>query len=324
MAQEDVLTIANRYLHKVKRSGNENIMALCPFHRKNGQQERHPSFAMSLTTGLWICHACKEVGNLRTFLKHMGVGRQELDARYSEVIKDLEAFSPAHADPLRPKVIDDNPLPEAFLGLFDQCPIMLEQEGLNEEILRYFDIGYDPIHERITFPLRDFHGRLVGISGRALTEEQQPRYKIYDDEYLEWELPPRDTKRSHLLWNFHEVFPRVSQRFNQSVVLVEGFKGCMWLVQAGISNTVSAIGSYLSEEQQWMIEKLGSTVYIMFDNDMAGQKGLKVSGKKLSAGLRVKVVTYEKKQPTDLTPQEIYSALDNAIDYYAWALQKRG
>ena len=54
----DIHFIANQFLQKVRKSGPENIMALCPFHVKSdGSEEKHPSFAMSLTNGLWFCHS---------------------------------------------------------------------------------------------------------------------------------------------------------------------------------------------------------------------------------------------------------------------------
>ena len=70
-----VLEAAQRHLKRVSRSGSENIMAICPFHRKrDGSEETSPSFSMSLTKGVYYCHSCHERGTFKKFLTQMGVG----------------------------------------------------------------------------------------------------------------------------------------------------------------------------------------------------------------------------------------------------------
>jgi hypothetical protein len=49
---------------------NNEATALCPFHN-----DRHPSFSINLTNGLWLCRAdsCHEKGNLKQFCEKLGV-----------------------------------------------------------------------------------------------------------------------------------------------------------------------------------------------------------------------------------------------------------
>ena len=58
-----ILELARTRLQKVKKSGPENIMAICPFHRKSdGSEEHNGSFSMNKYNGLWYCHSCRCIG----------------------------------------------------------------------------------------------------------------------------------------------------------------------------------------------------------------------------------------------------------------------
>lgn len=333
MAVEDVLTLATRYLHGVRKTGNQNVMAYCPFH----DNHHTPAFCLSLVSGLWICFSCKRTGNLEQLLRDLGVPGSAIHAQYRYVIEEAAQHRAPRFDPLRPQVVSEEPLPEGFLGLFDMCPIALLDEGFSPSVLQSFDIGFDLVHHRITFPLRDLKGNLVGISGRTVIGDGS-RYKVYDTEYEHWQLPRRDAqkdKSAAVLWNAHSIYKEVFNRSDAAVVLVEGFKACMWLTQLGVANVVALMGSYMSDRQRWLLERLGATVYIMLDNDDAGEKAMcgftDPRGRfhpgipeQLSRSLPVRVAQYnkQKNQPSDLTQDEVVDALQQAKDYHLWAVER--
>lgn len=320
---EPVHELAKKYLSRVKPSGNTNIMAICPFHRKaDGSFENDPSFAMNTSTGLWFCHSCKERGNLKQFLYRIGVSAFIIENQYKYLLETIAKYVPKKADPLRPHVLSNPPLEESLLGIFDKCPLPLLEEGFEEDILRHFDVGFDNAHMRITFPLRDMLGKLVGISGRAVVDGDLPRYKVYDTEYTVWGLSQRSLNKSSLIWNVHDLYPAAEFGGLEYVVLVEGFKACMWLVQAGIRNVVALLGSYLSEDQKWILEHMGVPVFLMLDNDDAGRKGRDFIGSFISKSLPVKVVEYEGDQPSDMQPDLVQQAISQAKDYYLWVIDK--
>lgn len=323
MSADEVLAVANQYLENVKRSGPENISATCPFHALGDRVTT--TFSMSLTRGVWFCFSCHEKGNLQTFLKSIGVGRAIVERKYRYLIDELERSRPPPPDPLRLQIGSREPLPEALLGIFDMCPTDLLNSGFTEKTLQDFDIGYDEIHQRITYPLRDLYGQLVGISGRTIYKEVEPRYKIYDREYLEWNLKERETPRSAILWNAHRVYPEIFFKNNPKVALVEGFKACMWVVQAGFKNTVGLLGSYLTDEHRWMLERMGAEVYVFLDNDPAGQKGRDYIGKVLSRSLKVNIVEYDEEvhQPDGLGREAVLQALSGAREYTAWTMSRK-
>lgn len=325
----EILGIAREHLKKVKKSGPDDVMAICPFHRKaDGQEEREGSFSMSIRTGLWYCHSCHEKGNLKKFLTNIGVSTFIIENRYKFVLEETEKYRPRPLDPLRPGplVSVEEPLEESWLGLFDKCPTSLvEDDGFPEEILREFDVGFDDKNQRITFPLRDGAGRLIGISGRAVDRWVKPRFKVYDTEYGAWGLPSRTTEKRKLLWNVHTVFRRLREHpEDQYVVLVEGFKACMRVRQAGIFNVVAGLGSYLAPEQKWLLERMGVPVYVMFDNDAAGLNGRLYACDTLAKSTLVHLVEYDYdvQQPSDLTLEEICDAFFEAPPFLSWYIEK--
>jgi DNA primase len=320
---DEIKQIAQTYLRKVKPSGNEDVMAICPFHSKSdGTEERNPSFAMNVYSGLWYCHSCHARGNLYSFLRNVGLPRADIEFYYKGVLEEAAQYAPKPPNPLDPVQATKEPLEESLLGLFDFCPKLLLDEGYPEELLRQFDVGYDEKHQRITFPLRNIEGALVGLSGRTVTGAF-PRYKIYDKEYLDFGLPERKTEKRALLWNAHRVL--VQHTFHpdpdeQYVVITEGFKAVMRVAQAGINNVVGLLGSYMSQEQQWVIERLmDGPIFMMLDNNDAGRLGQLDATKRLMKTVpNVWVVDYDAAQPSELSTTAIQEALLAAKPALTW------
>jgi len=315
----DLLKLAQQYLEKVKRSGNEDIMAVCPFHRKaDGTIERTPSFAMNIHSGLWYCHSCHARGNLRTFLQDIGLSKADIDLRYKPLLEEVAKHAPVKADPLR-SVITHEPLPEGLLVLFEKCPVTLLEEGYPQDLLWQFEVGFDEKHNRITFPLRDAQGRLIGISGRAVGNVQ-PRYKVYDREFQAFGLPERKTEKRAILWNFHKCFAEQAFQKKEPLIIVEGFKAVMRVAQAGVHNVVGLLGSFMSEEQQWLLERASCPLVFMLDNNDAGRGGQFDACWRLTKTTpQLYVVTYDGNQPSDLTPEDIQVALRTPQPFPVWA-----
>jgi len=320
----EIRALADHFLRGVKPSGSDHVMALCPFH-----DDHSASFAMSLINGVYFCHSCHAKGSLRTFLRNIGVPRSIVELQYEVLLQEARKATPAPPDPMSPGVFDNTPIPDSFLGLLDYTPQSLLSAGFHEETIRYFEVGWDDWHGRITYPIRDIHGQLVAISGRTVHSGVKPRYKIYDREYEIWDLPARHgwDKRT-VLYNAHEVYPAIFTHNSRDshIVLVEGFKACMWVHQAGLPNPLGLMGSYLSWEQRWILERIGATVHLFLDNNYAGRKGTIEAGDALLARtVDVKVIEYpprllaeENAQPDDLTAEEMWEQFAEAEPYYTW------
>ena len=306
-------------------------MALCPFHMKpDGTPERKPSFAMSLSKGLYFCHACHAKGNLFTFLRDLGLTRTVIERQYRFLIDSAADNLPPPPDPVNPIVFKMPYIEEGVLGLFDYCPIELVDAGFKVKTLQHFEVGYDRWYARITYPLRDLKGKLVGISGRN-ADTMGGKYKVYTEEFQTWSLPPvAEPDKRAILWNADKVYPEVYFKRPDSgfIAVVEGFKGCMWVWQSGIKDVVALLGTYLSWEHKWMLERLGRPVYLFLDNDYAGRKGTIDAAESLRGSLPVHVVEYpdrlseaEEAQPDDCTPDEVKEQMASAPSYLKWLMQ---
>lgn len=326
----EIENLIRSQLHGVGRTGPDNLSARCPFHRKpDGSQERSSSFAMNLDTGLYFCHSCGAKGNLFTFFRDLGMPRTEIQLNYQNLIDAAKGNLPAAKDPTKAEIFDKNPLDHRVLGMLDYVPNDLIAAGFTEETLRYFEIGFDQWHYRVTYPIRDLGGQLVAISGRTVVDAV-PRYKIYNQEYLSWGLPPReDWQRGNVLYNGHRLYGLYQSRDPVEIVIVEGFKACMWVHQCGLTNVGALLGHYMTDPQKWILEDLtgggGGVVYMFLDNNWQGWHGCDVAGRYLARSVKVRVMMYperlrddEDAQPDNCTPQEIQHAKDTAIDFYSF------
>lgn len=294
--REQVLALVQKYLPGVaiRPSGGDNVLLRCPFHKSG--REQHPSFSVSLSKGLYNCFTCKTSGSLKRLLHELGVSRDRIDIELEGIEPFLErqrrqfqferANTFAYQDPFEaePK------LPEALLGIYDWMPLTLVEKGFSPEILRSFEVGFDRLQNRVTYPIRDLYGNLAGISGGSIIPGTSPRYKVYQGGHqandgswkagdlglwFDEEFPGYRFENHDFLWNFDRLYPRLVEMSGgpATVYLVEGFKACLWMVQAGLHNTIALMGSSISDRQQLMLHRLGVRLVLCLDNDDAGRKG---------------------------------------------------
>jgi DNA primase len=330
--RDQILALMGRYLPGPFKVSGNNIVCKCPFHK--GGQETSPSFGVNFVKGgIFNCFACHESGDLRRLLRLLGVQRATIDAELAVIGPELERQREIHKSNLSNFFSGKDPfkadyvLPEAILGVFEWMPLSLVQKGFDPNLLKDMEIGFDRNNNRITYPLRDIYGNLAGISGGATQEGQYPKYKVYqgghrrgslwvDGDFGKWfdeQHPGYRCENHDFLWNFHRVFPRIVEMSDQddTVYIVEGFKACLWMIQAGFKNTVAAMGSYLSERQQRLIHRLGGNVVLCFDNDEAGRRATQQVGNLLWRPMygRVKVLRYpahhNKTQPDDYPLEQL-------------------
>lgn len=299
---------------RIRKSGPDNMILRCPFH-----DDASPSFCMNIRNGLFICYGCEVTGNFRKFLELLGMSRHDIQVHYGVTLEELSKRAPPPKDRANPELVMESNrwIEEDLLGLFHHCPEKLLEEGFTEETLLHFGVGVDKHHGRITFPLRDIEGHLVGISGRAMTAAQEPRYKVYEQEYRQWGLPPYNTDKSFLLWNAHKLHTTMTAAHDRPpVVVVEGFKAAMWLHQAGFPFVVALMTKRISDTQWYILHRWWGSYYLMLDNDAAGIGGtIKVSGRMEKAGMSIRIVEYDGLQPTDVPLDVIPACIHTAETY---------
>jgi DNA primase len=309
----NITDIANKFLARAKPQGSGHIQALCPFH-----DDSDPSFSMNIENGLWLCYSCGVTGNIRQFLTAMGVGWGDQGIYYRTALEEAKRYRKREYDPLHPNVVTRDPLPEEVLGLFRETPPGLLEAGFTKETLDYFEVGFDKWHQRVTYPIRDLEGNLLGINGRALVEDEDtPRYKVYEKEYMAWGLPERQqVKKSTVLWNGHSLYGYLYfPKRPEYIAVTEGYKAAMWIWQAGIKDVVALQTNRLSRDQQWILEKIGAPIHLVLDNNKAGWAGMSEISRELGRKLDVKIVDYDAEQPDGLTPEQVLESVPNAIPY---------
>lgn len=323
MYEQEVREIAEEYLENVKPSGSENIMASCPFHDTDTPERGlSRTFSMSLVKGLFHCFSCGESGNLRTFLRKLGVRGKELHNKYGFIINKLRENHPL-ANKKKKKATQIPLIEERVLGVFDYLPEELLEAGFWPETLNHFDVGYDQHWDRITYPVRDLTGGLVAIYGRR--KDSNNKYLPYGRELEQWGVfgaaPP---PVGQLLWHADIVAPEVmlSKRW-EPVILTEGYKGCMWVWQCGYRRVVHSFGSDLTKEQAKIITKLGTEVIIMYDGDQAGDWGALKAGYELRKSMKVRVADLmHGHQPDDLDIEDVEEVLDCSEIFEKWKRTK--
>lgn len=173
---------------------------------------------------------------------------------------------------------------------------------------------YDRFRDRLMFPILSDGGRLIAFAGRALQDDQQPKYLNSPETPI--------YKKSAVLYNFHAAKPAMRQ--NNAVILVEGYMDVIGVVSAGIAEVVASCGTALTSQQARMIHPHAETVVVNFDADQAGQNATERSIQVLlQEDLKVRVLAIpDGKDPDEFCKRhgaEEYRRLLNAApDYFIW------
>ena len=132
---------------------------------------------------------------------------------------------------------------------------------------------YDRFRRRITFPLCDQRGHVLGFGARAMGADQQPKYVNSADGAVYH-------KGRHL---FGTHLARSHAAKAGAIVLCEGYTDVIAAHQAGVRNCVGLMGTALTEEQVGELARLAPSVVLALDADGAGQdamlKAARLAGK---------------------------------------------
>ena len=123
---------------------------------------------------------------------------------------------------------------------------------------------YDPVANRLIFPIIDIYGNVIAFGGRTL--EANPNFAKY--------LNTAETE----LFNKRNTLYAVNYLKKQRqlgpipyVIVVEGYMDTISLHKAGFTMTVASMGTALTQSQAKLIKRFANKVYICYDGDSAGQ-----------------------------------------------------
>ena len=223
----------------------------------------------------------------------------------------------------------------------------LAERGLREEVLRRFGVGmapspwdqvltgsqragfkveellaaglaqkgrqgghYDRFRNRITFPIRDQRGRVLGFGARALSPDAQPKYLNSPEGEL--------YRKSHTLYGIDRARGPIAKA--RRAIVVEGYTDVLALHQAGVEEAVAIMGTAITPEQVAMLAGLTDAVVLALDADRAGADAMiraqKVAG---GRGLELRVAAMpEGEDPADMLQEgssdRFMELVDGAID----------
>lgn len=138
-------------------------------------------------------------------------------------------------------------------------PTMMIELGLVKQ--REDGSYYDLMTKRITFPIHDPLGRVVGFSGRTLEDDpvkylNTPETKIF--------------KKGEVLYHLFQASKDI--RMQKKVILYEGFFDVIASYKSGLGNAVATMGTALTKQHAELLKQVTKEVVIAYDGDKAGQQ----------------------------------------------------
>ena len=178
----------------------------------------------------------------------------------------------------------------------DQARAYMTQRDLSDEMAEAFELGYAPderaalqghlsargftptemieaglvvdgernnadrFRGRLMFPIRDRRGRCIGFGGRALADNDGPKYLNTS------QTPVFD--KSSTLYAFDRA--REAARSADQIVIVEGYMDVLAAHQFDQQNVVAAMGTSLTARQVSLIKPITRNIVLALDADSAG------------------------------------------------------
>lgn len=299
----------------VYRERGDNISATCPLapwtHAKG--TDRNPSISIKIAPGVKSpckCWACGFEGTLQQLGEELVERGGSEYAPLLDRIKETEGKGVAsgdwgfdlahrHGEAIRPGV-DEYPddlvmREEEYAEYKGRVPIYAKDRGLSLTTCRCWELGHDRVRKRLLFPVRDWRGRLVGVSGRSYFDGCEscmaPVSKDYgicrscgtviQGKYLH----TLGYQKGAVLYGEHKI-----DRDWPVGVLVEGNLDAIKLWQYGFRNVVASFGSGVSDGQLRRLAYFFKRLVVMGDGDKAGEKMANAVSSSLSDLMPVDIV----------------------------------
>jgi DNA primase len=192
--------------------------------------------------------------------------------------------------------------------------------GLDRKILADAGLlsarGEERFFGRITFPISDRRGRIVGFGARALGDAQ-PKYLNSPETEI---FNKRD-----LLYGFPQVAEAI--RRERAALIVEGYTDVLMLYQSGIRNVVATLGTATTPGHLRTLSSYADKSYLLFDPDVAGEKAIEraaATAAELKLDLRVMRLSED---PADWLlehpPEDFAPLLSNTVPVLEYILRRK-
>lgn len=175
---------------------------------------------------------------------------------------------------------------------------------------------YDAFRGRITFPIHNISGRVLGFGARILTnDKKKPKYinTAESDIY----------HKGKVLYGLY--FAKNSIVKEDNCLLTEGYTDVISLHQAGIQNVIASSGTSLTTDQIRLVRRYTENMTLLFDGDAAGIKAaFRGIDMILAEGMNVKIVLFPDGEDPDsfarnYRPAEVKDFIDaNTADFISF------
>ncbi len=294
----------------------KNYFGICPFHA-----DHSPSMSVSFEKQLFKCFSCNMAGNVFKFVSEIE------NISYMEAVQKIgnkvgifvEGQFQNTSTTEHQKEYDLMDLTSRYFenNLSTDKGVLareyLDQRGLHEEMRSTFGIGlalennslYEFLKKKkfkendllelglirqngleyqdvcIIFPIHNADGRVIGFTGRVYEKDRSPKYLNSQETKI--------FKKGMILFNYHRA--RNEAKKAKKMILVEGNMDAIRMYASGFKNTVATMGTALTKEQIYLLQKLRIPILLMFDNDDAGAMATMNNGSLLEeAGVPIEVV----------------------------------
>jgi DNA primase len=321
----DIVDVVSTFV-KLKKRGT-NYLGNCPFHN-----EKSPSFTVSPSKEIYKCFGCGKSGNSIGFVmdheKYSYVealrwlaAKYNVDIEETETSPEFKILQQASESLFIINHFARDYFSKALFELEEGTDIAmsyLKSRGFNEEIIKKFQLGYNPqardgftqaaisaqynlelliktglvanredrlsdnYRGRIIFPIHNQSGKVLGFGARVIkSNDKAPKYINTPETEI--------YVKSKVLYGAY--FAKSAIDKTNECLLVEGYTDVVSLHQAGIENVVASGGTSLTIEQLRLIKKYTKNLTIIYDGDGAGIKAaLRGLDLAVEEGLEVKLV----------------------------------
>ena len=290
----DIVDIVSNYI-EVKKAG-ANFKALCPFHGENT-----PSFILSPAKQIYHCFSCgvggdvikfvqeyeklsfvesvEKIALLSNFTLEYEAGKNDSSYRAYEIINNLflkytqNNLKDTHREYLYGRGFTDKTIEKFGLGFCprgsDDLLALFANNFLNMKDIE--DIGilgtsqnrkYSSFSNRLTFPIKNPTGKIVGFAGRDLTGKSKAKYKNSKESKF--------FNKSNILYGFDLAREEILKNKKKWLIIEEGQFDVQLSHQIGLKNVCGLQGTALTETHIKLIKKLGVKVLLATDGDKAG------------------------------------------------------
>lgn len=260
----------------LKRVGREYV-SHCLWHK-----DSNPSLTISDDKGFLFCHVCQQHTDAIGYVeKKNGLNfRQSCEKIASDFginiqfdNEDSEAYreSKRKADSLLLKAQKTQEGYRDNLKKFPRVIEFLKSREILPETSRHFQLGYNSEEDRLTIPIKNYKGEIVGFSARALDNGVKPKYKNTETNLV--------FNKSNIIFNESDASQSIVEL--NECILVEGHLDVVMMHQAGCCNVVALQGTATPERSA--VERLlrkTSRLVLCMDGDEGGRLAI---GRFLSA-----------------------------------------